>query len=392
MDLIKQLCDQLLIDPFNEVLRAKYADALLAAKRFADAEVQLQLLITQNPQCDDYKTQLAKSQEGLINSTSATDTTPLSATPAPIKLSLASSQTLPERSNIVSINNTELTRFANIAGMHDVKKIIRRKIIDPFINPGIFERFKKKSGGGILLYGPPGCGKTMIAKAIATECKASFYAVGISDILNMFVGQSESQLASLFNRARQTKPSVLFFDELDALAYSRAKANSDYTRTLVNEFLNQLDGSTGNNEQLLILGATNMPWDVDDAMKRPGRFDRQLFVPPLDEEAKAELLKIKLIGIPCDHIDYLEVAKKCRYFSGADMDGLIEAAKDLAIDDAANGNHSRVLQQTDFLQAIEHITPTTLDWLKTAGNLVKFGNAGGTYKEVENYLRITKLY
>ena len=133
-----------------------------------------------------------------------------------------------------------------------------------------------------MLYGPPGCGKTMMARAIASECNASFTAVGISDILNMWVGQSERNLAGLFDKARSEAPAVLFFDELDALAFARNKAHSDHTRTLVNEFLNQLDGMAGQNDKLLVLAATNMPWDVDEAMKRPGRFDRQVFVPPPD--------------------------------------------------------------------------------------------------------------
>src|SRR5690606_7142671 len=116
-----------------------------------------------------------------------------------------------------------------------------------------------------------GCGKTMIARAIASECKATFLPVGISDVLNMWIGQSERNLAELFEKARANRPAVIFFDELDALAYSRAKANSEHTRTTVNEFLNQLDGLSGDNGQVLVLAATNMPWDVDAAMKRPGR-------------------------------------------------------------------------------------------------------------------------
>ena len=136
----------------------------------------------------------------------------------------------------------------------------------------------------------------MMAKAIATECEASFHAVGISDVLNMWIGESERQLAAIFEKARADTPSVLFFDELDALAYARSKASHEHTRTLVNEFLAQLDGLGRDNDKLLVLAATNMPWDVDAAMKRPGRFDRQIFVPPPDEEARAEMLKIKLTG------------------------------------------------------------------------------------------------
>jgi SpoVK/Ycf46/Vps4 family AAA+-type ATPase len=381
-DTLADLAQQLVNDPFDAALRVAYVEALLADGRHADARQQLGLLLKQEPDNADYRQRLARLSAPEPELASA-----------PAKLALVSSQTLPDRSNVVSLASSGVVRFADIAGMHEVKKVIRRKIIDPFINPGLFARFKKKAGGGVLLYGPPGCGKTMIAKAIANECHAAFYPVGISEILNMYVGQSEAQLSSLFERARSSKPAVMFFDELDALAYSRSKAHSDHTRTLVNEFLHQLDGSTGDNEQLLILGATNMPWDVDDAMKRPGRFDRQIFVPPLDDDAKLELLKLRLVEVPCDELNLPAIVQKCRFFSGADMDGLIEEAKDVAID-AIGGQHDslRALQQGDFLQAVERISPTTLDWLKTAGNLVKYGNAGGVYKEVESYLRASKLY
>jgi len=141
---------------------------------------------------------------------------------------------------------------------------------------------KAGSGGGILLYGPPGCGKTMLARAVANECNAAFVAVGISDVLNMWLGESERNLAAQFEKARAQQPCVLFFDELDALAYARSKAGSASARTVVNEFLTQLDGIGRENRGVLVLAATNMPWDVDPAMKRPGRFSRQIFVPPPD--------------------------------------------------------------------------------------------------------------
>lgn len=293
---------------------------------------------------------------------------------------------------VLSIHRSQTVRFADIAGMEALKKTLRIRIIEPFLRPGLFERFKKKAGGGVLLYGPPGCGKTMIARAIATECSASFTAIGISDVLNMWIGQSERNLAEVFDKARSERPAVLFFDELDALAYSRSKANSDHTRTVVNEFLNQLDGAGARNEGILVLGATNMPWDVDEAMKRPGRFDRQVFVPPPDEAARIAMLRMKLLDVPISSLAFETIGRATEGFSGADIDGIIELAKESALSREIETGAAVSLNQSDMDFALGEASPTTVDWLKTARNLVKFGGARGTYKDIETYLRATNQY
>jgi len=285
----------------------------------------------------------------------------------------------------------EKIRFSSIVGMEDLKKTIRIKIIEPFLNPGMFQRFRKQAGGGILLYGPPGCGKTMIARAVANECNAEFISVGISDVLNMWMGESERNLASIFAKARAQAPCVLFFDELDALAYSRSKANSEHTRTIVNEFLAQLDGMGQDNKGLLILAATNMPWDVDPAMKRPGRFSRQIFVPPPDAAARQRMLEVKLTGVPCDALDLEAIAQKTAHYSGADVDGLIELAKEAALEDNIVNGRERSLTADDFVHALTSLQPSTVDWLRTARNLVKYAGDDGSYRDVESYLKKTKM-
>ena len=294
--------------------------------------------------------------------------------------------------DVLSISSSETVRFSDVIGMEALKKVLRLRIIEPFRNPGLFRRFKRSAGGGVLLYGPPGCGKTMIARAIATECDATFTAVGISDILSMWIGTSEHNLAAIFQKAREEVPAVLFFDELDTLAYSRSKASSEHTRNLVNEFLAQLDGMAGSNDKVLILAATNMPWDVDEAMKRPGRFDRQVFVPPPDAEARAEMFRFKLIDVPAEPLDTENLGQAARHFSGADIDGVIDRAKDAVLDEILESGQERKLRQADLVAALEEQVSSTLEWLKTARNLVKFGGAGGTYRDVEKYLRSTKMF
>ena len=162
--------------------------------------------------------------------------------------------------------------FAEVGGHDELKRQIERRIITPFREPSLFARFKKRIGGGILMYGPPGCGKTLLARATAGQCNATFFNVAVSDVLDMWLGESERKLAEIFTRARAAAPAVLFFDELDGLI---ARQHRESTHSgIVSQFLAELDGFAGKNSGVLILGATNIPWAIDPAFRRPGRFDR----------------------------------------------------------------------------------------------------------------------
>ena len=398
---------QLLANPFDGALREAYAQCLLDEREGELALAQFELLCKQHPQqaaghigAARALLLLGRRPEALSRYAKAR---PLDGFTADVELDRLESQArraAPQLrvvseniSNVVPIQRVpeEKIRFSSIVGMEDLKKTIRIKIIEPFLNPGMFQRFRKQAGGGILLYGPPGCGKTMIARAVANECNAEFISVGISDVLNMWMGESERNLASIFAKARAQAPCVLFFDELDALAYSRSKANSEHTRTIVNEFLAQLDGIGQDNKGLLILAATNMPWDVDPAMKRPGRFSRQIFVPPPDAEARQRMLEIKLTGVPCDALDYASIARQTAHYSGADIDGLIELAKEAALEDNIVNGRERSLTADDFTHALTSVQPSTVEWLRTARNLVKYAGDDGSYRDVESYLKKTKM-
>ena len=154
--------------------------------------------------------------------------------------------------------------------MEDVKEEIRMKIVHPFAQPELFAAYGKTPGGGILLYGPPGCGKTYIARATAGEISATFIAIGIDEVLSMWMGESEQALHEAFERARRAAPCVLFFDEVDAIGAKRHDIRHGAMRQLVNQFLAELDGIKTSNEGVLVLAATNAPWAVDAALRRPG--------------------------------------------------------------------------------------------------------------------------
>lgn len=295
-----------------------------------------------------------------------------------------------KQSNVISIKNRIPKRvtFDDVGGLGDLKKTIEMKIIKPFMNPGLFAKFRKKAGGGILLYGPPGCGKTFIAKATAGECRANFYPIHISEILDPFVGVSEQNLHNAFETARGNAPSVLFFDELDALGFSRSKSRSDVMRPLVDTMLNELQSVESTNDKLLIIGATNMPWDVDDAFKRPGRFDKLVFVPPPDKEARKIIFELKLRGRPVENgMVYDMLADQTPLYSGADIENVVEMAAEKVLSEIMDGGSERRITMEDLLDAIEVTKPTTIEWLTTIKNYIKYANQGGLYSEAAAFIK-----
>ena len=262
------------------------------------------------------------------------------------------------------------------------------KIIHPLKHPEIYKAYGKPIGGGILMYGPPGCGKTFLARATAGEIAASFLSIGINDVLDMWIGNSEKNLHELFERARRGRPCVLFFDEVDALAASRADMRASAGRHLINQFLAELDGINATNDGVLILAATNAPWHVDPAFRRPGRFDRILFVPPPDQNARAAIVRAMCVGKPVDDIDYNAIAKKTEAFSGADLKAVLDRAIEAKLADAMKVGIPKPLTTKDLLAAAAGVRPSTREWFATARTSALYANQGGAYDDVLQYLKL----
>ncbi|MCE0557143.1 ATP-binding protein [Motilimonas sp. E26] len=280
------------------------------------------------------------------------------------------------------------TNFSDVVGLEAIKKQINKRIILPFQKPSIFQRFKKKVGGGVLLYGPPGCGKTLLARATAGECNASFFNVEVADILDMYIGESEQKLKATFDKARQEKPAVIFFDELEALAGKREHARNNATSNTISQFLTELDGFSQQNDGILVLASTNVPWAIDSAFLRPGRFDRMFFIPPPDAVAREAILKHHMTDRPMTaDIAFNAIAQKTSGYSGADLANLIEMAADEAIDETIETGEETEITMKHFTQSLGQSRATTTEWLTTARNYARYANDGGRYNDVLDFIK-----
>ncbi len=280
--------------------------------------------------------------------------------------------------------------FSDVGGMEAVKKEIELKILKPLLHPELYKAYGKKVGGGILLYGPPGCGKTFIAKATAGQVNAKFISVSLNDILDMWIGNSEKNLHEIFELARNNTPCVLFIDEIDALGASRSDMKQSSGRHLINQFLQELDGIDSTNEGVLIIGATNTPWHLDPAFRRPGRFDRIVFVPPPDVTTRESILKLKLNNKPTGIIDLQSIAKKAANYSGADIDAIIDIAIEQKLESSFIDGVPKPLETSDLLNAVKKHKPSTQEWFSIAKNFAMFANDSGLYDDILTYLKIKK--
>jgi len=273
-------------------------------------------------------------------------------------------------------------RLADVGGMTEVKARLEASLLAPLRNPELGRLYRKSTRGGLLLYGPPGCGKTYIARAIAGEMDARFIPVSLADVLGMFIGGSERNVQGLFEYARANAPCVIFLDEVDALGQKRTQQRSSATRGTVNQLLTEMDGVASDNAGVFVLGATNHPWDVDVALRRPGRFDRMVLVLPPDEAARRAVLRHHLDGRPIQGVDVNALAARTDGYSGADLAYVCDVAAEQALLDSVRTGTTRMIGMPDLLAAVADVRPSTGAWFETARNVAEYANEDGAYDEL----------
>ncbi|HEX5089687.1 MAG TPA: ATP-binding protein [Nocardioides sp.] len=399
-DLIGSLEEAVAASPDDVALRAHLAELLLLAGRRSDVVPHAAHLLHLDPRSAAGRALMLQA----LDETESASTPPAPAMPSDqpgsgfdwraaedelgglLPPMFAGSS--PERSEVGAhdVESAGIT-LADVGGMEGVKKRLNAAFLAPMRNERLRTMYRKSLRGGLLLYGPPGCGKTYIARALAGELQARFMAVSLADILDMWVGNSERNVHELFETARANAPSVLFLDEVDAIGHKRSRMSSDVMRNTVNQLLLELDSVSDSNDGVFVLAATNHPWDVDAALRRPGRFDRTILVLPPDLEARATIWQMCLRDRPVSGIDVRRLAKLTDGFTGADIAHLCDSAAELALMDAVETGVPRMIGQADVEAALKEVRPSVGPWFETARNVAMFANEDGTYDDLLRYLR-----
>ncbi|MFF8186673.1 ATP-binding protein [Microbacterium sp. NPDC016588] len=297
-------------------------------------------------------------------------------------------QAEPDEKPVWDVERPAVT-LADVAGLEEVKAHINGSFLLPMRNPEMARMFGKAPRGSLLMYGPPGCGKTFIARAIAGELDANFVHATLADIVRPHFGETEQAIHSLFEAARSARPCVVFIDEFDAIGGRRSSGSSSAQslRMFTSQLLEEFDGVDADNDGVYILAATNRPWDIDPALRRPGRVDRTVLVLPPDEPARRAIIEIALRDKPAASVDAGDLARRTAEFSGADIAYVVDQAVETAFTESVASGVPRMIGTADLERAAARIVPSTREWFEQIKPVLEYGVDDGTFGQLRTYLK-----
>ena len=279
--------------------------------------------------------------------------------------------------------------YEEVGGLRDEIKVMREIVELPLRHPELFSRLGVEPHSGILLYGPPGCGKTLLAKVLASESEANMFSINGPEIMNKYYGETEARLRDIFKEAKENSPSIIFIDEIDAIAPKREEAYGDVEKRVVAQLLALMDGLTERGN-VIVLGATNRPDSVDPALRRPGRFDREMEISVPNGDGRLEVLQIHTRGMPiADDVELKNLASELHGYTGADMKSLCREAAMKSIrrylpkiDLETEKIPSKILQSMeikiiDFYDAMHEVVPTAMREFYVERSKIYWENVGG---------------
>jgi len=308
-----------------------------------------------------------------------------------VESTIVNPQTLPLRLEDFRLSEKPNIRFCDVGGLADVKEAIKLEMVYPKLRPNVYIQYNKTPGAGILFWGPPGCGKTMMAKAVATEIDALFVAPKMSDIMSRWLGESEKMISSLFKAAGKYEGDiVLFFDEFDSLA---PKSGPSYLNRIKNQFLTEIDGIGSKRKGMLIMAATNKPFHIDSAARRPGRFEKTIFIPPPDLTSRKQIFELNLSpliknGILNDDVVISDLAEITEGYSGADIKAINDTSRDIALSEALKNGIERKVKMDDFYNVIKKTPRSIIPWINDSIRAAKRFGEEDYYPELQKVAQL----
>ena len=280
------------------------------------------------------------------------------------------------------------TTLADVGGMPAIKRWLTTAFLSPLRDPEMRRLFGRSLRGGLLMYGPPGCGKTFLGRAVAGELRAGFLAIDLAHVVDMWLGYSRRSVHEIFETARASAPCLLYLDQLDAIGPRRAGRRHSIGRGVVDQLVAELYSASEEHEGVFVAAATEHPWDVDALLRRPGRLDHRLLVLPPDTGAREAIIRSVLAGRPlAEDLDLAALAARTAGYSAADLAQLCESAAAAALEASIVSNRSRPIALADFTRGLHEIRPSTPPWFDLARDYARFAAEPGSYDDLVAYLR-----